>query len=172
MLSAFYRFRQWKYPKEFRIVSNSKELWNELVISSIIQIFSELILLETDERQEKSPDLLKEINSEFLITLCNGHFRIKRNIELLMGENLKRKEVRRIWRTLERLDNYFHEIGLQYIDLTNEPYDPGRSDFEPLGEPEEVNGITEKTILQCERPAIWFQGKLIQPAKGIVARPA
>lgn len=112
------------------------------------------------------------INRKFLISLCDDHYHMRRNVKLLMKEGNSSRELRSMERSVRKVDELLEDNGVLCLDLTDEFYDPGRNDFEPLCEAEEDPSLTESKILRCECPAIWLKGKLIRPASGIVARPA
>jgi hypothetical protein len=152
------KLRQLTYPREFRIEISTMEF---------------LSLKEGPPKE--TTKLLKRndlLNVDFVISLCNDHYRLRRNVGQLENERTSSKELRSISRALKNVDALLEQYEIQCIDLTGQEYHAGRMDFNALGEPEEIKGLDTMKILQCERPAIYLAGKLIQPAKGIVARPA
>lgn len=176
MLDTLYfikaKLRQWAYPPEFRIQIDWESQWAERLGAALSQALS-LAKSQAAKIAElnTSGQSLNLVNPDFVISLCNDHFRLRRNAQQMQKEGHDSKELRSIGRALENVDHLLEKNNIQCLDLTGEPYDDGRNDFDPLGEAEKIPGLNEKTILRCERPAIWLQGKLIQKAKGIVARP-
>ena len=57
-------------------------------------------------------------------------------------------------------------------NLTNKDWEPGRGDFEVIGDAEPVPGLDRKRIIRCERPAVWLSGELLQKARGLIGKPA
>ncbi len=142
--------RQLTYPREFRIK------------------ISTMVILPK-EGPPKEP--IQPLNVSFITSFCNDHYRLHRNVEQLENEGKSSKELRSISRALQNVEELLEQHEIQCLDLTGQEYHVGRTDFNPLGEPEEIKGLHSMKILQCERPAIYLAGKLIQQAKGIVARP-
>jgi hypothetical protein len=152
------KLRQLTYPREFRIEIPTMEV---------------LSLLEYLPPPNKPPVTKNDMmNVDFVISLCNDHYRVQRNVEQIEKEGKSSKELRSISRALKNVGALLEKHNIQCLDLSGHEYHVGRTDFDPLGEPEEKQGIDTMKILQCERPAIYLDGKLIQPAKGIVAKPA
>jgi len=107
-----------------------------------------------------------------IVGLCNDLFRLRRNAEQQAAEGINSKEVRSSARALEHANNMLKDMGIEYIDLTGEVYDDGRTDFDPIAEPEIAPGLDRMKILRCERPVILLNGKLIQKGRGLVVKPA
>lgn len=152
------KLRQLTYPKEFRIEISTMDVLSPPVNSPV----------DPDHKGKTKGSM----NVDFVISLCNDHYRVRRNVEQLESEGNSSKELRSISRALGNVGTLLEKHKIQCLDLTGQEYHVGRTDFDPLGEPEEKEGIDTMKILQCERPAIYLDGKLIQQAKGIVVRPA
>jgi hypothetical protein len=152
------KLRQLTYPREFRIG-----------ISTMDIISKKEGPLKEPNKPLKPNDLM---NVDLIVSLCNDHYRLRRNVEQLEKEGKSSKELRSISRALKNIETLFDRYEIQCLDLTGQEYHVGRTDFGPLGEPEEKKGINTMKISQCERPAIYLAGKLIQQARGIVERPA
>lgn len=166
------RLRQWRYPREFRIYSDMESDWIETLgfaLSAALDESNRTVI--DDNSQPSNIQALDLLNPEFLVSLCNDHFRLKRNASIMAEEVQSSKELRSILRSLKKVDDLLETNGIQCLDLTNEPYDPGRQDFQSLGEAEQEVGIDEQIIRLCECPVILLNGKLIQKARGIVAGP-
>jgi hypothetical protein len=112
------------------------------------------------------------VSAAFATELCNYHFRLSRNAGLLKVNGDSDKELRAVGRMLEKIDLLLKDYGIEWLDVTGQRYDDGREDFEPIGTPERVPGLSESRITHCERPAVMIDGKLVQKAKGLVRKPA
>jgi hypothetical protein len=104
-----------------------------------------------------------------VIDLCNRLHQLSRTVEKAKEQGAA--EADRLRSHLSRLAKTLGEHFIDWEDLTGQAYDPGRSDFEPLGEPQLVPGLARKTIIQCERPVIRFKGKVAQSARGVIGKP-
>ena len=80
-------------------------------------------------------------------------------------------EAERLQRNLSGLRSALESGGIEYKDLSGQEYDPGRRDFEPLGQAQPSPGIVRPTIMQCESPAVFVQGRIAQKARGVVGVP-
>lgn len=167
--------RQWLFPPEFRIsvagTGDAAATLADLLVRA-------MAALEDVQAQARSASLrdaqpaAPSIPPNLALALANYYFRLSRNAERLGVEGGESKELRSIRRVLEDLTDALREHGVECIDLTGQDYDPGRVDFEQLGVPEVQAGLARDRIGRCERPAVLLNGKLLQKAKGIVARPA
>jgi len=111
------------------------------------------------------------INVEFVKNICNEHFRLIYHLtQLEKIPNLPRS-VHRLRTTAENLKQIFEQQGIEYYDLTGQDYHEGRLDFENIALAEIDLNLNKPKIVICESPAIFLNGKLIQCARGIVARP-
>ena len=90
----------------------------------------------------------------------------------LSGEKKEGQALRSLGRVLEDVDFLLTEHGIDSRDLQGEVYDDGREDFEPIGAPEKISGLTRREIALCESPRIMIHGKVVQKARGVVAIPA
>jgi hypothetical protein len=82
------------------------------------------------------------------------------------------REFGQMRRLVEQMRKLLAKHEIEVLDLTGQPIPPGRQDFEILGEPERIDGVTEPTISFCSRPAVMMKGRLIQTAQGTVSLPA
>jgi len=173
-------WRQWVYSPEFRIPACGPEDFSALLLA---------LLCEQERAAGPATPPAAETASDgrpagpapqddaLAIAICNGCFRIRRNASEMTaaasGDGREgSKELRSISRALKRMDDFLGERGIEYRDLTGQVYDPGRQDFESIGEPQEVSGLKVRTIIQIELPAILIRGKLVQRARGVVGKPA
>jgi hypothetical protein len=101
--------------------------------------------------------------------LCNRLHQLSRAVKKAKEQG--GTEADRLKGHIDRLEKTLGEHSIAWEDLTGQAYDPGRADFEPLGEPQETPGLSRKIIIQCERPVIRLEGKVIQSARGIVGKP-
>lgn len=160
--------RQKTFPPEFRIDPVEEEDWS----ASFVVAVSEVMALAKKVKPldpEPSPPALAE---DFAVALCNQHFRLHRNAEQIAAETGESKELRSIQRALRSLSEVFERHGIEFRDLTGQAYDFLRLDFEQIGELEVVTGLDGAKIWRCECPVVLVNGRLIQKARGVVARPA
>jgi len=151
--------RQWLFPRQFRIELEGNDDWTEVLLE----------LLQGGDGPPPPPD--GAIDADFAMKLCNGFHSLKRTAARLEKEGGNEREVRNLRRVFERADPLLEAYGIRYVDRTGNTYDDGLKDFEPLGRPEEVEGLTVKKIDLCECPAVYLHGELIQRARGTVAVP-
>jgi len=179
------RLRQRAYPREFRIDISRADDADGALISLLRQGADLAGGARADEEAPTAPPEQggadhdgdpTAAERELAIAISNGWFRMRRNTERLVaqeaGEGRSSKEVRSLQRALNHMDNVLREHGIECRDLTGQTYDPGREDFQSIGEPEVRPELTSKIILRCERPAVILRQQLIQRAKGVVAKPA
>ena len=167
------RLRQWTFPASFRIAPGGGGDWAGALVDAVIEARKAAeSVRETAPPADAETGASAGLDPDFLVPLCNDLFRLQRNVCQLQTEGNDSKEVRSIGRALESLEEFLKEHSVECLDLTGQAYDDGRTDFEPIGAPEEVPGLEGKKISVCERPYIAFHGKVIQRARGIVAIPA
>ena len=112
-----------------------------------------------------------ELDRDFIVSLCNEYFRADRNLAKLERQDQPPQQARRIRKSLNDIGWLFERYAIECKDLTGQPYDIGRLDFEQLAEPETAPGLKGPTITLCERPAVVLRGRLLQRAKGLVSKP-
>lgn len=165
-----HRLRQWRFPRAFRIESNGRLDPAEL----LCRLVKDALRAPEPALSRDPPSPAKPASAAlgegFLVSLCNNNFRLRRNVELLEKEGESSKELRSIRRTLDTVEMLLESAGVESIDLTGQEYDDGRMDFSALAS-EGVAGLDREQISLCERPLVLVQGKMIQKATGIVARP-
>jgi hypothetical protein len=61
--------------------------------------------------------------------------------------------------------------GVEFADLSGQPWNPERTDFECTGKPKAKLGLDAAVIESCERPAVTIGGELVQKARGEAVRP-
>lgn len=185
------RIRQWTFPPEWRIEPAGPEDWSESAAKALADMARESENLRARVEARLAQDRLQaqqaaahaaeasgstgsakgELEPGFAIGLCNEYFRLQRNLMSLREKQPESKEVERLGRVLENIDALMKEQRLECLDLAGQAYDVGRNDFEPLGRPEEVEGLLRPQINRCERPLVLLAGKVIQKSRGVVARP-
>lgn len=167
--------RQWLFPPEFRIsvagAGDAAETLADLLVHATATLDQAQAQARGSGLREAKP-AAPSIPPDLALSLANYYFRLRRNAERLGVEAGESKELRSIRRVLEDLTDALRAHGVECIDLTGQDYDPGRVDFEQLGVPEVVADLRREKIGRCERPAVLLNGKLLQKAKGLVARPA
>jgi|GEM_PF-1329772 len=176
--------RQWTFPPPFRISPRGLE--------GPGGIFAALLSVLSAERAEthqqldavakKVNEILQSLNQEpqcsanslspsFAKALCNHCHRLDLNIEQMNTENLNHKELKSNARALDRIREALKTHHIEYRNLSGQIYADTRGDFEPLGPAQPQPGLDRKTIIRCDRPVVFLDGKLIQRASGIVGRP-
>lgn len=181
--------RQWLFPREFRIHADGREDWTDLLVELLSGgapvLPAEMPLTkEADNRAGagKAPTesdgaavsdsaAPSGIDADFAMKLCNSLHRLKRNIARLERSGNSPQEVQNMNRVLERADPLLESYGIRYADLAGQTYHDGRNDFDPIGRPEEVPGLTGKKISLCEYPVVYLNEALVQRARGTVAVP-
>lgn len=172
--------RQWLFAPEFRIQSPATHDPVQLLAASLEHNLRSRAdsdaraqrLSAEVERLRKAAENAQGLPAELAIGLCNEQFRLDRNARQLMGERGESSELRGILRRVEAMKQTLLDHGVECLDLSGQDFYPERTDFEPLGPPELEVGLERPRIALCERPAVMLNGKLVQRAKGIVARPA
>ncbi len=162
------RWRQWFYPREFRIEPTNPENWSTALVR----------LLE----EEPSPNAADEeiivdepntyLDNEFVVNICNQLFRARKDADAVAKEEKSTKEIRSLLRAIESAMTLLQEKGVECFDLAGQDYHQGRVDFSPARKAEEVPGLDTAKVAECKRPAVYYQGKLLQKATGVIARPA
>lgn len=166
---------QWFFPPEFRIGVSRADPTAALLVSSLTEIADRIgkMAAKADTvslDQAVLPAAGGGLEKGFVVDLCNNFHRLSRSAKPFQDGS--GSEAVRMNRSFEQLRKVLHDNGIECVDLTGQVYEPGRSDFESLGEPQPTPGLARTTIIQCERPLVRLKGKMIQPGKGIVGRPA
>lgn len=156
------RLRQWRFAPEFRIEADGSGADLAHVLAEALRVL---------RRPVEAPKV-KPLSPELAVGLCNELFRLRRNAEQLAAEGRDSKELRSIRRALSSLEETLKQHGIECLDPTGQDYDPGRLDFEQIGQAEVLPGIERERIGRCERPAVLMDGKLAQKARGLVHRPS
>jgi hypothetical protein len=156
---------QWLFPREFRIDPGSGGDLEAAIreIAAALRVLSAL----PPPGAEKKP----EVETGFIIALCNDLYRIRRNNRLLAQGGADNKEIRTIGRAIERLDRVLRDKEIEYFDLEGRQWDDRHLDFDFLPPPEEVAGLMFKRIGPCECPLVKIHGKIVQRARGILQVP-
>ena len=171
------RFKQKLYPPEFQISAVGDGVGAtavSLLLATLTQVkgATPVPVVPPEGSQVKPPvhGAPDKLEKGFVIDLCNQIHRLSRSTKKLQGAGTA--EAEKLEGNLNRLQKMLEGHAIQWEDLSGQVFDPGRTDFEPLGEPQVSAGLSRMTIIQCERPVIRLSGMLIQPARGIVGRPA
>ena len=168
------RFRQWLYPAPFRIEEGDPR--SGLLVLELIAIQERIAALAPQGARPEPASAVPPpapsggVDKAVAIPLCNQLMRIERSAARAAQQGAS--EAGRLQGHLDRLRKSLEESGVRYEDLTGQAYDHGRSDFEPLGEPQARPELKWATIIQCECPVVRLRGQLAQKAKGIVGVPA
>jgi hypothetical protein len=102
-----------------------------------------------------------------LADLATGLWRLRRRMALLERE--ESGELARFRRDLEALADRLSAAGVEILDHTGEPYEPGKSlrvlTFQP------TPGLERETIGETVKPTVYYQGQWLQMGEVIVATP-
>ncbi len=166
---------QHRFPGPFRITPSVAVVWQRSSHCAIVAILAGVgKTMEAGQQETSRSDAIPEA---FARNLCNEHFRLASHLAQLdrMDRMDRMVDSPRILRRLQNaaldLQRVFEQYAIEYRDLTGQDYHAGRLDFENIA-PAEVDGsLTNPKIVVCEHPAVFLCGKLIQTARGIVARP-
>lgn len=170
------RLRQWSYPAELRIHPGPESVWLEDLAAAAAALGrdgGDAVHARADvaPTTAAADPTAAGVDPRFVTDLCNELFRLKRNVDQLQADGSETPEVRKIGRAIGRLEDLLAQAGVDSRDLAGERFDDGRVDFEPLSEAEVDPSLAHATITRCERPRVVLLGKLVQRARGLVARP-
>ena len=176
MSELLQRIRQWTYPPAFRVESGDSTVgFLTMELAAINDVLAGLSApveqLPQSRTDPTDPSVLttSKIDKELAAIICTQMVRLERATKTVMQQGVS--EANRIKDQLDRMRETLKGIGAIYEDFTGQAYDPGRLDFEPLGELQYRPDLKYDTIINCERPMVMLNGKLIQKAKGIVGTP-
>jgi len=149
------------FPQPFRIIPPVTAKWEQSADDIALDILTAQIASTPTEL----------IPPQFACELCNEHFYLVTHLKKLDGAPAEIRFLRRLHNATENLQQVMANYGIEYRDLTGQDYHEGRLDFTNIAPAEIDTALTTAKIVICEYPAIFLHGKLIQPARGIVARP-
>ncbi|CAK0781955.1 hypothetical protein CCP3SC15_90021 [Gammaproteobacteria bacterium] len=161
---------QYSFPAPFRIVPSVAVAWQMSAAWAAIAVLAPFgkVVEEYQQRLTKNDGGITE---EFAKGLCNEHFRLVSHLAQLERMTDPPRPVRRLRTAAEYLQQTFEQQGVEYRNLTGQDYHEGRLDFENIAPAEVDPSLTTPKIVVCEYPAVFLRGRLIQTARGIVARP-
>jgi hypothetical protein len=107
---------------------------------------------------------------EWLIAdLATGLWRLKKRF-LEPGTDRPREELQRAYRDLEAVWDLLIQAGIEVIDPTGKPYEPGESlnvlAFQPMP------GLLQEKVIETVRPTVYLRSRWLQMAEVIVGTPA
>jgi hypothetical protein len=138
-------------------------------MATMIRLAAMLEELEAGGGTGPNPSPPPPPSKSFVTELCNRLHQLSRTVK--KASDQQGPESDRLKTHMERLDKTLREYSIGWEDLTGQAYHPGRADFEPLGEPRSQAGLTRDTIVQCDRPVVRIDGRVVQSAKGVVGTP-
>ncbi|CAK0777457.1 hypothetical protein CCP3SC1_80028 [Gammaproteobacteria bacterium] len=161
---------QRSFPAPFRITPSAAVTWQVAAPWAAITVLAsaDSVMEEHRQRLTRHSDGITE---DFVKDLCNEHFRLVSHLTQLERMADPPRQVRRLRTSVEYLQQAFEQKGIEYFDLTGQDYHEGRLDFENISPAEVDPSLTIAKIVVCEHPAVFLRGRLIQTARGIVARP-
>jgi len=173
MSEAWNRLKQRMYPSALRIEAGAPD--TGLLILELASVREMLAALETKAPPADPPPATadrasQKVDENMAVAIGNHMLRLERSATKARQQGSA--EAERLQGHLERMKATLADNGVKYEDLTGQPYDSGRVDFEPMGEPQPRPDLRWPTIIQCERPVVLLNGKLAQKAKGVVGTPA
>jgi len=149
-------FRQFLYPKEFRI---SSPVWSVDLREQLRAIAK---LLQTAPVDADGP------NPRLLSDLCTGLWRLRgRMVHPDTGRPME--EMKRAYRHFESVWDALSAEGVKIYDHTGEAFEPGKSLRVSAFEP--TPGLGRETIIEMIKPTIYFKDHLIQTGEVIVGTP-
>ncbi|CAK0755277.1 conserved hypothetical protein [Gammaproteobacteria bacterium] len=155
----------------FRITPSVAVAWRMSASRAVIAALTPFVKAEEEYRRHLTKHNGSGITEEFAKNICNEHFRLTSHLAQLERMPSPPRPVRRLRTATEYLQQAFEQQGIEYHDLTGQEYHEGRLDFENIAVAEIDPSLTKPKIVVCENPVIFLHGKLIQTARGIVARP-
>ena len=161
---------QRSFPIPFRITPSVAVLWQVPANCAIVVALAP-VGKTTDEVHPRTTKNEESLTEAFASALCNEHFRLVSHITQLERTVDSPRLMRRLRNTAEDLQQIFAQQDIEYCDLTGQDYHEGRLDFENIAPAEVDTSLAKPKIALCEHPAVFLKGRLIQTARGIVARP-
>lgn len=164
--------RQAKQPKEFRIAVIDRELALEETRKNLPLIYNNLeeIKQGKNKRESQAPQK-SEWELEILRLLAEvttGVWRTRQRM-LSPGSQEPREEMRRAYRPLQATLDSLQQAGIEIVDRTNEKYVVGLAERIIAVEP--TPGLNIEKIVETIRPAVYYQGNLLQQGEIIVGVP-
>jgi hypothetical protein len=156
---AFEALRQWTMPPSFRIDIISPDAGEQAIAA---------ILSTPPPLPPPSPEGIPEKTA---VDLCNQCFEIESKVSQMRTHNGESDKLDCIEAAIKSIKTRLSKHGIEYRNITGQLYDVGRLDFVSLGEAETRPGLKDKIIARIECPVVLMNSTMIQPAKGIVARP-
>jgi len=106
-----------------------------------------------------------------VVEACNTLFRIGADHARLRSDDPELDAaIRRIGTNLRQFTRELRRRRIESLDLAGRPFDPNLNEFEPRGHVA-VSGVSVPTIHECFRPLVTRDGRIVQPAVGVVANP-
>ncbi len=150
-------FRQWFYPKEFRINHPGISFENLSIAEAIKRL--EYLVKQLSKDQNKD---INQVNTKFIKEIAISVWRLEKRMKNLPDELSKKQSIKAIKRAKDRILNVFKKQEIEIKDYTGAIYDPDESWDEVVGEDlEGGKGI----ITEMGKPRIIYRGIMIQ--KGI-----
>lgn len=150
--------RQWVHPPEFRITAADADegaAWKQLAA-----------LIGSREPPSARRDSEGEAG---LFARIGTHLWRLRSKLIEPGAQAPRDEFKRAYRHLEAAWDALAETGVEVIDPSGRPFDPGLSLKAVAFQP--VPGLPRATVIETLKPTILLKGLLIQTGEVIVGTP-
>jgi hypothetical protein len=110
----------------------------------------------------------QEALRDFLAKVATGVWRLRQRF-LEPGSDRPREELRRPYRDVEALWDTLTEAGLEILDHTGKPYEPGESlkviAFQP------APGLDRERVVETVKPTVYLGGEWLQMGEVIVGTP-
>ncbi len=165
LVDILIRWRQRAYPAPFRIYAPKSSEWQQALVRSL----SHLTAPPQEPPGPSGPP--RAIPDMLAVALCNNHFWIGCQIGQMEKEGIDSAETRNVKRCLDALKSALEKNDILSIDLTTQGYHAGRLDFEAFGKPEVRPGLAYSIITMCESPVVMSGRRLLQKARGTIAKP-
>lgn len=160
--------RQLGLPPELRIAQITPPSHEELKV--IAELLNKLLSRNIAREAVDSHVIDKQMGEllYLLADLATGVWRARQKM-LLPGSDQPQEELRKAFRPLDTTFHRLSQSGVEIIDRTHQPYAVGLGEKVIAFEP--ASGINRETIIETIKPAIYYQGQLLQQGEIIVGSP-
>lgn len=157
-------FRQWLYPREFRIEEMSQSPEWQAALIDVAQMLRAIAAREPPVTSDENDKAMVRA----LCDLANGVWRLKtRMIDGATGR--PKEQFRREYSHVESLWDVLAEAGIEIQDHTGQRVSPGLSLREIERIP--VLGLSHARVQETIKPTIYFKGNHVQKGEVIVEEP-
>jgi hypothetical protein len=159
-MKAWTRFKQLRYPREFRIPDSA---WPE----EFDRFLREWRDIRMAAPASKGPELGEKLE-KLMADIGTGLWRLRQKM-LDPDTGKPREDMRRAFRHLESVWDAIHGEGFEIQDHAGNPFDSGQA-LIPIAF-QETPGLSREVVLETIKPTIYFRKKAIQVGEVIVGKP-